>query len=243
MNWSKGVFQFYKRSMQQAVRYFINNPIFMVIGAVILIVVFLVSFVASGLPLFGYLISALVQSAGYSSYLFMIYRASLGYQVDWQDAKRGVYVYTRVIMGIIMLSNFIIIIMLSYLRLPSYILLIYLLALTLLVNTLPEVIANKQYFVIESIKYCFDFEKRHLVLWYLPNLLFAFLFVIVQNFLLVGVASFQGDGSIKKALLIVVMLLVFQFIGGIIMIFRQILFRSLDSGEYKRYFRNTKKVL
>ncbi len=240
MNWLSGALRLYWQLMQQAIKRFMENPIFMVIGAIIIIVLFLVQFATAGLPLFGYLIRALVQSAGYSSYLYLIYRASLGYRVDWQDAKRGIYAYTRVIMGIIILNNFIVIIFSYYLMIPTYIVLIYLLALVLLINALPEVIVNKQYYVIDSLKYTLEFEREHILLWYLPNLLFVILFTAVQSFLSASIYLFAGDFSVKMALLIIVMLLVFQLIGGVIMLFRQMLFRALDSGEYKRYFRTVK---
>ncbi len=240
MNWFSVTFQLYKRALRQAFKYFVDNPIFMIIGAVMAVVIVLAEFATSSLPLFGYLIQALVQAACYSSYLYIVYRASLGYKVDWQDAKRGVYVYTRVILGVIILNNFIVIILVRFLMIPLPLILIYLLALTLLLNALPEVIACKQLFVIDSIKYALQFERENILVWYLPNFLFALLFAAVQNFLATGVNQFTADFSIKMALLIIAALLVFQFIGGIIMLFRQGLFRAIDSGDYRRRLRTVK---
>ncbi len=240
MSWLRAVFKLYKRAFQGAFKNFIANPIFMIIGAVIFVVLFTVQLLTAGLPLFGYLIRALVQSASYSSYLYLVQRASLGYRVDWQDAKQGIYDYTRVIMGLIILNNFILIILVQYLKMPPQVLFTYLLVVTLLLNALPEVIVNRRYYVIDSIKYAIAFARQNWLIWYLPNLLFALLFVVVQGF--ITVSSYQLDAviSVKVAALTIVLLLVVQFLGGIVMLFRQILFRMLESGDFKRRFRTVK---
>lgn len=212
----------------------------MVIGTLMIVVIILAKLLTSSLPLFGYLISALVESACYSSYLYLVERASLGYNVDWSDAKAGIYAYTRVIMGLVILNNFVTIILVRFLMGSIAPLIIYMVALLVVFNALPEVISNKHYFVIDSLKYTFSFERKHVVAWFIPNALVIALFAALRTFLTMGIYAFDAQISIKVALLVVVSLIVLQFVGGIIMIFRQLLFRSLDSGKFNRRVRIVK---
>ncbi len=230
----------YLKMLLQSYRYLIKNSIFMVIGALMFIVIILVKFATASLPLFGYLISALVESACYSSYLYIVERASLGYNVDWQDAKAGVYVYTRVIMGLVILNNFIMIFLVRFSMMSIWPLLGYLLMVLIAFNALPEVITNKHLFVMDSLKQTIVFERKNALAWFAPNLIVIVLFMAIRTFLTIGLYSFNVQFSIKMALSIIVSLLVLQFVGGIIMIFRQLLFRSLESGKFNRQLRIVK---
>ncbi len=209
----------------------------MIVGAVMFVAIIAINILTAPLPLFGYLIRAVVESACISSYLYIITRASMGYNVDWNDVKAGLYVHTRVILGVTILNNFILIVMLQFLFVPLPVVILYLMALAFVINALPEVISNKQYYVIDSIKYTIEFEKRHALLWYIPNILFILIFVFLQSFMSSGMFRVFPIFSIRLALMIIGMLLVLQFVGGILMIFRQMLFRSLDSGAYQRRYR------
>ncbi len=230
----------YLKMLIQAYRYLIKNSIFMIIGTLMFIVIVVVRFATASLPLFGYLISALVESACYSSYLHLVERASLGYNVDWQDAKTGAYAYTRVIMGLVILNNFIMIILAQLLMMSLWPLLLYLVAVLIVFNALPEIISNKRYFVIDSLKQTVLFERKHALIWFVPNVIAIVIFLAMRTFLAKWLYAFNVQFSIKMAALIIVSLLVSQFVGGIIMIFRQLLFRSLDSGNFNRQFKIVK---
>ncbi len=236
MNSITSAIKLYQKAFVQSFKYFINNSIFMIVGAVMIIAIIAIHFLTAPLPLFGYLIRAIAESACFSSYLYIITRASLGYNVDWDDVKTGLYVHTRVILGVIILNNFILIVLVQFLFVPLPVIFVYLLALAFFINALPEVISNKGYYVIDSIKYTFEFEKRNVLLWYIPNIIVILIFVLLQSFLSIGIYAFGGNISIKLAAVIIVLLLIFQFVGAILMLFRQLLFRILDSGEYKRRF-------
>ncbi len=229
--------KFYQKTLIQAFNCFVNNPIFMIVGAVMVIAIYIAEILTAPLPLFGYLIKAVVKAAVFSSYLYITTRASLGYKVDWDDVKTGLYVHTRVILGMIILNNFIMIVLVQFLYMPLFVLMIYLLLLVFVMNALPEVVSNKRYYVIDSLKYTIEFERRHALTWYLPNIIFAVAYEFIERFLKSHFYLPVDNISVKLAASIIFFLLVGQFVGGILMLFRQLLFRQLDSGEYKRRFR------
>ncbi len=236
MNRINQTLKFYQKTFMQAFNYFTANPIFMMVGAVMIIAIYIAEIITAPLPLFGYLIRAVVKAAAFSSYLYITTRASHGYKVDWDDVKIGLSVHTRVILGIIILNNFIMIVLVQFLFVPLFVLITYLLLLVFVMNALPEVVSNKHYYVIDSLKYTIAFERQHALTWYLPNIIFAIAYQFAERFLKSHFYLPVDDISVKLAASIIFFLLVGQFIGGILMLFRQLLFRQLDSGEYKHRF-------
>lgn len=231
----KQMIRLYKQLLKEAFKTFSDNSIFMYVGVLYAVVLLLSSMITSQLPLFGGLIDIAITAACISSYLYIVDRAALGYRVDQQDLKNGVGVYLRTVMGILILYNFSTIII-SYLAMAVNLFFYLLFALKYIVmivfNPLPEVVAVRHYFVIDSLKYTLHYAKRHLVKWFLPNLVVMAILYIIQ--LLAGQlisAVANHSVSAQSALLIVINLLVLQFVGGIVMIFRNLLFRALENNR------------
>ena len=105
----------------------------------------------------------------------------------------------------------------------------------LLLNALPEVLYQKQHSDIEAIKYAWQFQKRNLVTWYVPNVLMIGLMLSLG--LLFGPATRLFSNlptALASAAITVVMLIVAQFLMGYFMLYRGLLFNKLDTTSRQR---------
>lgn len=231
----KETIRLYKQLLKEAFKAFSDNSIFMYVGVLYAVTLIFSALFTAQIPLFGRLINIMVISACISSYLYIVDRAALGYKVDQQDLKNGVGVYLRTFMGIMILYNFGMMII-SYITMSFNLLLYLFIAIEFIIiiifNPLPETVAVKHYFVMDSLKYALYFAKRYLVKWFLPNLLVIVIFYVIQR-LAVQLIIMVGSQSLspQSALLIVINLVVLQFVGGIVMIFRNLLFRALENNR------------
>ncbi len=224
----------YKEILVDSAKAFMANGILMYIGTVVILTTTLVNMFIGGY-IIGGIIAYFVTAMAMSSYLYVIYIASDGYHADWNDARDGLYIYMRVIIGLMML-NYLVLATLNLFGMMSLYLIVNFL-IWLLLNSLPEVISNRENEALDAIRYSFDFQIHHIFSWYIPNLLLffagSFIFdLILKNLWGMSLAFF----SLKEALILVLSLIVFQAIFGYVMIFRQKLFRYLESNRKNRRF-------
>ncbi len=228
----------YKNIAVDAAKCFLANGILMYIGTVVIAAIVLTNLLIGGFILGG-IIALFVSAMSMSSYLYVIYVASDGYNASWRDAKDGMQMYMHVIIGL-MLLNFLLTMTLNLIGMMQFYFLVNI-AVLLLLNAIPEVISNKNYETLDAIRYSFDFQLKNLIVWYLPNIILMVIAGVIFKFAFKPLLALGIVGaSMQTALLIIAFLILFQAVFGYVMIFRQLLFRYIESGKAKRPFRVVK---
>lgn len=188
------------------------------------------------LPLFGGMVIFLSYAMVLSNYFHLMHLATSGYKTDWEDIKDGFFKYSRQIFGLLFLFyvafiglNWFVIPMLPGL-LGLWFLLIVIFLVVVLLNALPEVIYLKNFGELDSIQYAWSFLKTNALDWGVPMVLLLGFNLAVYRMVQWLNVTLLGNlpGAVAQALLLVVMIIVFQFSLGYTMIYRGLLFTRLD---------------
>ncbi len=234
----KNYLKAYLKIAKESALLFVQNGILMYIGTIVILSIVAINLLLNRFILGG-IIAFFVTAMAMSSYLYIIYLASESQKPDWNDAKAGLYIYMRPIVGLILLRSFLFF-TLSLLKLWQLIAIVDL-GIWLLLNSIPEVISNYNYEALDAIEYSFKFQIKHIFSWYLPNIILFAAAWFVQNFFMDNFSSIAiGNISFKMALFIILALIIFQMIFGYIMIYRQLLFRYIESGKARHNFKVVK---
>jgi hypothetical protein len=192
---------------------------------------------AGMLPLFGGLVTFLAYALILSNYFYLIERATAGYSTDWQDIRNGFGAYMRKIFGILFIfwvANYGVRLFVLPLF-PGMLALVAALAVLLLTfilfNALPEVIYKKDFAEVDSIRYTFEFEKRNIIEWYIPNiLLIALNYGVWRAVTAINALILPSlPQTVAQALSLVIVIIVLQFTIGYTMLYRGVLFKRLDT--------------
>ena len=218
-----------------------EHDILMYVGLIYIPFLFAANYVASLLPLFGGMLWFFSIAVVLSDYFYLIDLATKGYKTGWSDVKDGVFVFSRKVFNILFILwvvDFGVKLLVLPL-LPGFlaviVLVVYWGGTFLLLNALPEVLYQKQHSDIEAIKYAWQFQKRNLVTWYVPNVLMIGLMLSLG--LLFGPATRLFSNlptALASAAITVVMLIVAQFLMGYFMLYRGLLFNKLDTTSRQR---------
>lgn len=194
---------------------------------------FLLAFLLSGpIGIFGGIITAIVESAIISSYLFVLQNVLSYGRFRIRDIKNGFTYYLWKIYGVIFLIFILNLILglltnivgsgIIWLKLILYI------GGLIFLNPLPETIYTKSLDTWESIQYSMEFVKENWFNWLLPN--FIFLIVLFTlSFRSFGLRSFLF--RMRGGILTYVITAIFL---SIIMIYRGQLFKILSTSTLRK---------
>lgn len=219
-----------------------SHHLLMYVGLIYVPLLWAASMLAASLPFFGGMVWFLALAAVFSNYFHLIDLATKGYKTDWQDVRDGFRVFTRKIFNILFILwviDFGVELLLMPLLPPLvgfWVGQVYWWGSLLILNALPEVLYQKSYGDIEAIKYAFEFEKRNLVTWYVPNALVLGLAFMTYNWLIArGMQLFSGlSFAVTSAAILVLVLLLTQLLMAYVMLYRGLLFNKLDTTSRQR---------
>lgn len=225
-----------------------NNPELLVIGVPYIILLALGMMMATSISLIGGLLLFLIESAVFSSYLYVVDRIVTTGKFHMDDVKDGFTVYFRKIYIILLIFYFVnvglslfVYPLLSIIPFSYVIILLIQLAIFLIFNPLPEMIYQRYYSEVETIKHTFEFSKNNIITWFVPNILFMIviggLTYIISSALLMIIPTNLGS-SLNISLQIVLSLIIVQGVIGAVMVYRGNLFNALiNSSRRKRMFK------
>lgn len=186
-------------------------------------------------------------SAVISDYLFVIENILKYERFSWDAFRVGYKVYFRNIFGtlfVFYLVDYAIELfirpVLGILPFGGLILLLIKLGIVLAINPLPEVFYQKKYYELDSISYAFEFAKKNIVNWFVPNLFLVSIMFLVYKVIMriVLIITFSLPTSIAMAINVILIAIFLQVIVGFGLVYRGYLFKILDtSTRRKRLFK------
>lgn len=243
MNLFKDIWETNKEIIPKAYRLLLKNWPILFTGIVYSIILILLWRVAFMFWILAGLVITLVQSAIISNYLYLIENIIRYQRITMEDFKAGFTVYIWKIYGIMIViwfANYGASLFLSPLfniRLGTVSLwFLVKVAAFLLLNSLPEVIYQKHFYIGETFRYSFEFIKENWIDWYIPNVVLGLLFYIVMGdirtpdlLLRNRMFAFASSGILPY--------LVGQLLLAYLMIYRGLLFEILSgTSRRKRMF-------
>ncbi|MCT4594078.1 MAG: hypothetical protein N4A57_07415 [Anaeromicrobium sp.] len=187
----------------------------------------------------GGIIIALGQSAIFSNYLYLIENVVVYNRTRLNEFKYGFKAYFLKVYGVVFLFWFvgytIDLFFSPLLRIGMgglSLKLILDLIILILLNPLPEVIYQKQYDILGSIQYSFDFIRENALEWFVPNIILGILLYLAMGKFL-SINSLLSGGIYMKAGNIVGYILG-QVVLFFTMIYRGLLFKLLSNSSRKK---------
>lgn len=232
-----------KRVIKETIRKLKLNPSILVVGVPYVIIMYLGLKLAQSMSIFGGLIIFLLESAVFSSYLYVIKEIIERDIFDMSNLRYTFTVYLRqmyVLLLILYLFNYaislFIIPLLRILPFGSLILIAIYFVTFILVNPIFEVIYQKEIPELDSIIYAVNFTRRNIINWLVPNIVFISLVAFFANyivkflFVVINTSSYSFNFASK----FVILLILAQGVLGCIMIYRGVLFEILTTTSRKR---------
>lgn len=242
MHWLYDIWQTNKNIFIKTNKLMGEHPLLMYIGLVYIPILAAAVYAASAIRFFGGMILAFAIAAVLSNYFHLIDLAIKGYRTAWQDVREGFFVYSRKLFNILFIlyvANFGVNLLIMPLLpglLKVLVGLILWNGLLLVLNALPEVIYQKPYGEVDSLKYALSFERKNLLAWYVPNLALYGLVIGTQMLVLKYLMPWAGQlpGPVALGVVIVSLLLISQFVLAYWMLYRGQLFHLLDTTSRQR---------
>lgn len=247
LNMLKDIIETNRSIISKAFKLTLHNWLIIFTGLIYSIVFLLLIRVASMFWIFGGILIAIVQSAIISNYLYLIENIILYDRISIEDFKKGFKVYIWKVYGVLIVIWFanygagiflrpLLNIRVGFLSLWTLIIL----GAFIFLNSLPEIIYQKHYDVGESFRYSFEFIKENWIDWFVPNIIFTILLLIL----------FGGMNPINMltrgtnlAQLNIFSYIIGQLLFSFIMIYRGLLFQVLSgtSRRKRMFLRNVYK--
>ncbi|PAB59417.1 hypothetical protein [Anaeromicrobium sediminis] len=231
-----------KKIIPEGLKKFKDNWPVLFVGLVYSIILIFMFRIAMIFSILGGIIIALGQSAIFSNYLYLIESVVIYNRATLNEFKYGFKVYLFKVYGVVFLFWFVgytIELFLSpLLRIgigDLSLKLILDLIILIVLNPLPEVIYQKQYDILGSIQYSFEFIKANAVEWFVPNIILGVLLYLTMG-KFISINSLLSGGIYMKAGNVVGYILG-QVILFFTMVYRGLLFKLLNnSSRRKRKF-------
>lgn len=180
------------------------------------------------------LMNILFKSGLISTYMYIVNLAIFNKKLDKQALTESFTYYISKIYGvffIIWLGMYIINSLIGLLganwRIGNIVILV---SGVVLLNPLPEILYQKNYVAIDSIKYSFNFMKEYWIEWMIPNFIVGFLYYKLFKNTSNVVDSFKVVDLVKILKFIIV-----NLVFPLIILFRGNLFKNLDKSNLKFY--------
>lgn len=208
------------------------NSLFIVISYSI-INMFLIN-IGKSVPIIGGLIIALGQSSIISNFLYIIKNIVFYNKFDINTFKYGFKVYLFKVYIVLFLLWFIgytiDVFMLPIMGAIIIFVKIFIsIVIFLILNPLPEIIYQKNEEALESIKYSFDFIKRNVIQWFLPNLVFVGILLYLFKLSVIDMNIIRGLNLTN-----IILFLSSQILILFAFIYRGLLFKLLDNSSMKK---------
>lgn len=242
MHWLFDIWQTNKKIFTKTNQLMGEHTLLMYVGLVYIPILWAASYAASTIRFLGGMILAFAIAAVLSNYFHLIDLAIKGYRTNWQDVREGFLVYARKLFNVLFIF-YVAFIGVNLLVLPllpgaigAWLGIILWNGLLLVLNVLPEVLYQKRYGEIDSIKFALTFERKNLLSWFVPNLLIYGAVVgtqtLVVRYLLPW--AYRLPGPLAIGIVIVSLLLIVQFVLAYWMLYRGQLFQLLDTTTRQR---------
>lgn len=236
-----------KKVVKTTIKNLKDNPELLVIGVPYIILLTLGLMMASSINLIGGLLLFLIESAVFSSYLHVVDRIVTTGKFHMDDVKDGFTVYFRKVYVILLIFYFInvglslfVYPLLSIIPFSRVIIWLIMLGIFLVFNPLPEMIYQKHYSEVETIKNTFEFSKNNIITWFVPNILFMIVIgglTFIISSALLTILPLNLGSSFNISLQIVLSLIIVQGVIGAVMVYRGNLFNTLiNTSRRKRMF-------
>lgn len=225
MGYLKLMLKYYGNAASRSLKGALKNWPVMLVLLVYFAVIELVGIATAQIYIVGSLIMALVMGACLSSYLYMIENIIYSGKANMNDFRNSFTPYLRRILNIafwIWLASMIYGSIIRFIPggAANVINMIVYLAVSVVLNPLPEIIYQTEGSEINAFYSSYEFVRDNAAEWLIPNAIFSVCFY----YLLRGGISFAGARGALSALRYLIALPVFLFM----MIFRGILFRFLN---------------
>jgi hypothetical protein len=224
-----------------------NNPELLVIGVPYIVLLALGIMMASSISLIGGLLLFIIESAVFSSYLYVVSNIISTGKFHMDDVKIGFRIYFRKIYIILLLFYFLdyglslfVYPILSILPFSYMIVLAIKFGIILIFNPLPEMIYQEHHSEMDTIKATLEFSKNNIVTWFVPNVIFMaiiwVLTLLVSSVIMKIMPSIGG--SVGLSIQILLSLILVQAVIGSAMVYRGTLFNILiTTSRRKRLFK------
>lgn len=224
-----------------------NNPELLVIGIPYIVLLALGFMMASSISLIGGLLLFIIESAVFSSYLYVINNIINNGKFHMDDVKIGFRVYFRKIYIILLLFYFLdyalslfVYPILAILPFSYFIILFIKFAIVLVFNPLPEMIYQQHHSEMDTIKSTLEFSKNNIFTWFVPNIIFMGLIWVLTLLVSGVIMKFIPNigGGVGLSIQILLSLILVQAVIGSAMVYRGTLFNILNtSTRRKRLFK------
>lgn len=220
-----------------------SNPELLVVGVPYIVLLALGIMMASSISLVGGLLLFIIESAVFSSYLYVIGNIISTGKFSMDDVKVGFRVYFRKIYIILLLFYFLeyalslfVYPVIGMLPFSYFIILIVKFAMILIFNPIPEMIYHENHSEIDTIKASVEFSKNNIVTWFVPNIIFMaiiWLLVVFISSVVMRIMPSVGR-EIGLSIQILISLILVQGVIGSAMIYRGTLFEVLSTSSRKK---------
>lgn len=245
MEWVQDFFYINKLAIVRSAKALVKNPVLLLLGLLYTTIQLASSVVLARIPLLGGLLMAMVMAVLLSHYFYMLHEILLGMgKCHIRMIGPAVKMYFFKVYGVMFFLYLIQFVLGTFFSGNFTVVMIVLILGFLLLNALPETIYQKYYDAWSSIRYSVDFIKGNYIEWFLPNILFLGLLILLNGFQLgASIFQFMPSGMMSFSWQSVLFYFVQQIVFLFVMLYRGELFHVLTTtSKHRRMYERKMKI-